>query len=68
LGERYLVIYREGQKKFLLRADKNEDHDKWYKKLADMEKEHQDNKHYNGRPELNDALRKRVSQASKDID
>jgi hypothetical protein len=67
-GERYLVIYKNGVKSYLLRADKNEEHDQWYKKLNEIEKEHKENANYNARPELNDDLRRRIKQASHDID
>jgi hypothetical protein len=68
LGERYLVLYKNGVRTYLLKAEKNDEHDQWLKKLTEMEKEHKDNADYNARPEYNDALRKRIRQSSSDID
>ena len=35
-GDRLIAIYQNGRKKFLLKADNNIAHDKWYAKLAGM--------------------------------
>jgi hypothetical protein len=36
-GERYIVILKEGQRKFLLKAESGLVHEKWIQKLKEME-------------------------------
>jgi hypothetical protein len=59
-GVRYIVLYKSGKKAYLLKADTGANHNKWVEKFKEMEREHQENRGFNARPEINKELRSRI--------